>query len=221
MIPTHPEAVAGDPQTLRWVIPDGVLGCVGLVRTVPGRLGEMLADGSLAAVVARPGGLLITLPPGRTWRADGAAVRTALHAALEEPAGWEAEPVDDAAIRAALAAVIAGPAGAMIERHGGQVRVTAVRAGRVDLEVGGACAGCPAAGLSVGTTLAAALREAVPGITEVVVTEVSRPRFIPFAGLLRGSGQSVAPTAADTATAGAQSDQPGSSSPPGRGPSPR
>ncbi|MEI2778994.1 MAG: NifU family protein [Tetrasphaera sp.] len=214
MIPTHPEAVPGEPQTLSWVIPDGALSLDGPVQGAPGRFGELLADGSVTAI-ARPGRLLLTLAAGRSWRADGAAIRTALHAALEDPAGWTSAPVDDAAIEQAVAAVIAGPAGEMIARHGGQVRVAGVQAGRVDLEVGGACAGCPAAGLSVGTTLAAALRAAVPGITEVVVTEVARPRFVSLGRLLPGGA------GAPSAETDGSRAQPGSSSPPGRGPSPR
>lgn len=221
MIPTHPEAVPDDPQTLCWVVPDGLPGVDGPVRDVPGRLGELLAGGPVARIVARPGRVFVTLAPGRDWRADGPAIRTALHAALEHPSGWVAGPVDDAEIAAAVAAMIAGPAGAMIARHGGHVRVAEVADGRVRLEVGGACAGCPAAGLSVGTTFAAALRAQVPGITGVEVTEVARPAFVSLTGLLRGRGRGEPPGGASRADSGSGGAQPGSSSPPGRGPSPR
>ncbi|MDO4239657.1 hypothetical protein, partial [Micrococcus sp.] len=77
-VPTHPEAVPGDPATVRWAVPAGLLGMVGPVGATPAPLEALRADGTVRAVVAEPAALRLTLGPGRTWRAEGARVRAAL-----------------------------------------------------------------------------------------------------------------------------------------------
>ncbi len=39
LVPVHPEAVAGDAQRLRWVVPVGSLPFLGPVESAPGVLG--------------------------------------------------------------------------------------------------------------------------------------------------------------------------------------
>lgn len=81
-VPTHPEAVPGDPATVRWTVPAGLLGMVGPVGHCPGPLAALREDGDVRAIVAEPAALRLTLAPGRSWRADGARIRTALVDAL-------------------------------------------------------------------------------------------------------------------------------------------
>ncbi len=190
VIPMHPEAVPGDPSTVRWVLAPEAVPVQGEVAVVPGALGELCAAGVVRRVAGLPGAVVVTLGAGRSWRSpDGAAVRTALHEALTRPDEWRLASGDDPALARAVEAVLAGPAAEVVQRHGGSVRVAAVTDGTVTLEVGGACAGCPAAGLTIGTTLESAIREAVPGVREVVVTEVARPRFVALGNLMRGGGR--------------------------------
>ena len=85
-VPVHPEAVDGDPATLRWVVPAGLLGMVGPVGHAPAPLESLRAAGTLRAIVAEPAAVRLTLAEGLTWRAEGARVRTALQEALAEAA---------------------------------------------------------------------------------------------------------------------------------------
>lgn len=185
MIPMHPEAVADDPRSVRWVLAPEAVPVQGEVGVVPGGLGALLASGVVCRIAGLPGAVVVTLGPGRSWRTDGAMVRTALHEALARPDEWGAAGTDDAALQRGVERVLAGPAAEVVQRHGGSVRVASVVDGTVTLEVGGACAGCPAAGLTIGTNLEHAIRDAVPGVREVVVTEVARPRFVSLGSLLR------------------------------------
>lgn len=81
-VPTHPEAVPGDPATVRWIVPAGLLGMVGPVGRCPAPLAALREDGDVRAIVAEPAALRLTLAPGRSWRADGARIRAALVDAL-------------------------------------------------------------------------------------------------------------------------------------------
>ena len=81
-VPVHPEAVDGDPATLRWVVPAGLLGMVGPVGRAPQPLEELRGSGLLRAIVAEPAALRLTLAAGLSWRAEGARVRAALQEAL-------------------------------------------------------------------------------------------------------------------------------------------
>ncbi|MBK6886647.1 MAG: NifU family protein [Tetrasphaera sp.] len=185
LVPMHPEEVTGDPRSLAWVMDPASVPVQGVVASVPGRLGDLVSAGIVCRVAALPGSVVVTLGDRATWARDGAVVRTALHEALGEPEGWRVAESDDAAIAAAVTEFLEGPAADVVRRHGGSVRVVGVVDGTVTLEVGGACAGCPAAGLTIGTTLHHGIREEVAGVREVVVTEVASPRFVSLASLLR------------------------------------
>ncbi|MFE9098615.1 NifU family protein [Streptomyces sp. NPDC007264] len=92
MIPLHPQHVPGRPDRLRWVVPVGALPCTGRLGRVPAPLAALLADGTLASVTAEPGAVVTTLGRDRSWPGEGARVRTALHAALDDRAGWAPAP---------------------------------------------------------------------------------------------------------------------------------
>lgn len=180
MIPMHAQAVAGDPRTLRWVVPPGTLPALGEVDDVPGPLGELLTDGTLCAISVEPDGVYTTLT-GPGWAAVGPQVRSALQVSLGQAGEWRAragngsdqDPLgdgipSDARIAAAARDVIAGAAGDYLRSHGGSAEITAVSEGVVRVRLRGACAGCPAAATTLQAHLAEALRREVPGVREVV-----------------------------------------------------
>src|SRR5690349_4724157 len=88
MVPMHPQPYPSDPDRLRWIIPPGTLRITGAVAAVPAPLAALLSDGTLAEIAVEPAAVVTRLSPGRCWSAEGPRVRTALHAALEEPAAW-------------------------------------------------------------------------------------------------------------------------------------
>ncbi|MFK4144872.1 NifU family protein [Streptomyces sp. NPDC004065] len=90
MVPLHPQRVPGRPDRLRWIVPAGTLTVTGPLADVPAPLAALLADGTLARVTAEPAAVVTVLGADREWSREGARVRTALHAALDNPAGWTA-----------------------------------------------------------------------------------------------------------------------------------
>lgn len=200
MIPLHPEAVPEDEASLRWRVVADRMPAEGRLVSAPGDLGDLLAAGALATVVVERDAVVVTLPAGASWQASGPRVRTALHTALEAPLEWVTDSADGwvthsggaapgatTASQVAVAqveALLAGPAGATIRAHGGEVRVVGVRDGVADLDLAGACAGCPASGLTIATTLSGVLRAEL-GLTDVRVTEAPRRPFVALTALLR------------------------------------
>lgn len=174
MIPIHPEAVADDPQMLRWVMPAGTLGFVGRPAEVPPPLRDLYAAGVLVPpTLVEPGAVQLRIAPGRSWRVDGARVRTALQAALARPDGWRA-PVgasDDDVLRAAAGEVLTTELGEYVAGHGGRIEILEVVDGRITIELGGACAGCPASGVTVQRRFEDAVRRRCPELREVVARE--------------------------------------------------
>jgi len=184
LVPIHPEVVPDDPDALRWVMPAGTLDFVGEPSALPAALQELYAAGVLAhAVTVEPTAVLLRISPGRTWRADGGGVRRVLQTALAEPDAWgrPAGASADDLVRAAVEEVLAGEVGDFVRGHGGAIEVLAVSDGRVTIELGGACEGCPASGLTVKTRFEAAVRRRCPELREVVAREGAPRR----GGLLR------------------------------------
>ncbi|MET0956415.1 MAG: NifU family protein [Cryobacterium sp.] len=170
MIPTHPEAVAGEPDSLRWILPAGILP-EGDVLRAPGRLGALLAAGTVQHMRVDHTGLVIVLGPGATWPGQGAVVRAALHAALDQAGEWSLreapDRATDARLRAATEAVLAGRAGDFIRSHGGTVALVSARDGVATVRLRGACAGCPAVSLTLQARVERDLREAYPQLRAV------------------------------------------------------
>lgn len=177
-VPIHPEAVAGDPATVRWVIPPGTLAVRGEIVAAPGEFGDLVAGGVLTAV-AEAGALLVRLVPSAddtsapTWASIGPRVRTALGLALREPGAWrssgERAPIHgpDAALAEATESVIAGEAGDYVRSHGGRIELVGVGDGCVDVRLTGACGHCPAASATLHHRVETALRAAYPDLVEV------------------------------------------------------
>ena len=186
----HPEAVSGDPATLRWVVPPGRVPVRGLLEQAPGALGELLRDGTLAAASCGPTDVATTLSDGRTWATEGARVRSALQAALAEPDAWvahstapaEGEPEqagDDAAVRAGVQEVLDGPAGDYVRSHGGGVELVDVSDGVVQLRLSGACTHCPISPATLHLQLDRRIREQVPGVLDVREAPAPNRGFAP------------------------------------------
>ncbi|GAA0904851.1 NifU family protein [Streptomyces thermoalcalitolerans] len=172
MVPIHPQRVPGEPGTLRWIVPAGILPGTGPPARVPAPLAALLADGTLDRITMEPAAVVTRLGAGRSWAQDGASVRTALHAALADPAGWvpAAGPDrfdDDALLYAAAREVLAGAVGDFARSHGGTIELVGVRDGVVTVRLGGACHGCPASWLTLHQRLERQLRRRHPGPVEV------------------------------------------------------
>ncbi|GAA1799410.1 hypothetical protein GCM10009682_21270 [Luedemannella flava] len=169
MVPIHPQPCPDQPDRVRWVIPAGWLPCVGPLAACPSPLDALVADGTLVEVAAEPAAVLTRLGPGRSWAVDGPRVRTALHAALDDPAGWHpaAAATSDAALAAAAGALLAGAAGRFARSHGGVIDLVDVRDGVVTVRLGGACHGCPAARATLRERLDRQLRRMIPSLHEV------------------------------------------------------
>ena len=172
MIPTHAEALPGAPQTLRWVIPAGTLAVRGPVVFVPGPLGTLLTSGVVACIEVEPTGVLIRLGADGSWADHGNRVRTALHAALDQPGLWTGDPAQvgvgaDDLLRRAVETVLAGPAGMFIRSHGGEAELLEVRDEIVTLRLRGACSGCPAVGRTLQARIDVAVRALYPGLRGV------------------------------------------------------
>jgi Fe-S cluster biogenesis protein NfuA len=172
LIAIHPERVADAPGELRWVMPAGTLCCSGPVTSAPAAFGALMASGAIAAVFVEDFAVRIALGPGLSWRADGAAIRSALHEALAQPDGWRASPAGqpspDERLAEVAEEVLAGRVGDFIRSHGGRPSVSSAKDGVVAIRLRGACDGCPAAGFTLRARLEGAIRERFPelrGIT--------------------------------------------------------
>ncbi|MEV0900676.1 NifU family protein [Actinoplanes sp. NPDC049802] len=172
MVPLHPQPCPGRPDRLRWIVPAGLLPLTGVPARVPAPLERLLADGTLAAVSVEPGAVVTTLAGGNGWAKDGPRVRSALHAALRDPAGWEPDggrtAYADEPLREAAVALLDGSAGEFARSHGGRIDLVDVRDGVVTVRLAGACDGCPAAQATLQRRLADRLRRRCPGLRAVV-----------------------------------------------------
>ncbi|MEU3249791.1 NifU family protein [Streptomyces sp. NPDC006997] len=190
MIPLHPQRIADEPDALRWIIPAGTLSCTGAPADVPAPLAALLADGTLAGIAVEAGAVVTHLGAGRTWATDAAPVRTALHAALADPAGWVSGggsggfggsggsqgsggvggsrgSSEDALLRGVARDVLAGTVGDFARSHGGRIELVGVDDGVVTVRLGGACHGCPAAWRTLHQRLERELRRHHPGLVGV------------------------------------------------------
>lgn len=164
VIGIHPERVAGDGRVVRWVVPTGGLPA-GRVTRAPGRLGEMLCDGTLSDALAEHGAVWLWLREDLSWATTGAVVQAALRDALADPCGWIVQPAPGEVLAHVIADLLAGSLGDFVRSHGGSV--TAQRCGEdVTVQLGGACEHCPAAGYTLRQRLIGGLRQRCPELVE-------------------------------------------------------
>lgn len=187
MIPVHP--VAGpDPRTVRWKMPAGTLPVVGEPGSVPPPLARLVREGVVTLLVVGEDHLEVTLGAGHEWREQGARVRAAILAALEEPGLWQVgelrgdagpahgpDPSADARLYEATAAALAGEVGELARSHGGLIELESVQQGVVTVRMHGACRGCPAAALTLQGRLETRLRETCPQVAEVTAAGSGGP----------------------------------------------
>ncbi|MCF4141062.1 NifU family protein [Streptomyces sp. Tue 6430] len=171
MVPIHPQQVPGRSDRLRWIVPAGVLTGTGPLAEVPEPLAALVADGTLAQIALEGEAVVTCLGADRTWLREGARVRSALHAALDDPAGWipagGAPGDDDALLYGVAREVLAGEVGDFVRSHGGSIGLVGVRDGIVTVRLGGACHGCPASWFTLHQRLERRLRRRHPGLREV------------------------------------------------------
>ena len=165
MIPIHAERVAGEPQAVRWVVPAGRLSA-GRIADAPGRLGELLNDGTLIAGLTENGAVWLWLRDGESWASRGVEVRAALQDALTDPSRWSIEAAPGEVLERVTADLLDGSVGEFVRSHGGTVSTQ--RCGdTVTVRLGGACEHCPAAGLTLRQRLVGELRDRCPNLVEV------------------------------------------------------
>lgn len=177
MIAMHPQACSGQPDALRWVTGPDVVPFVGEVARAPEPLEALVDDVTVAEIRLEPAAVVVRLGPGRSWADDGPRVRTALHAALEQPGGWapagppDAGPSADDVLRAAAQRVVDESAGPFARSHGGRIELLDVQDGVVRVRLGGACHGCPAARTTMRVRLEEVLRRECSGPVRVVAAD--------------------------------------------------
>ncbi len=112
---------------------------------------------------------MLRLRPGLSWRRDGAAVRTALQAALAQPEHWQPahEGTPDDVLRMAVVEVIDGDVGDYVRSHGGQIELVDVQDGDVRVRMNGACTHCPASRVTLGDRFEIAVQARYPQLRSV------------------------------------------------------
>jgi Fe/S biogenesis protein NfuA len=160
----HPERVAGDPHAVRWVGPPGAVPA-GRVRTAPGRLGELFAEGVLTRGLTEHVAVWLWLREDQSWAEWGAAVRAALSEAIAEPGGWQIDPDPAEVLGRVLTDLLDGSVGEFVRSHGGSVRFEAL-GDAVAVRLGGACEHCPAAGQTLRGRLLGEARRRCPDLVE-------------------------------------------------------
>ncbi|NNG41104.1 NifU family protein [Flexivirga sp. ID2601S] len=180
MVALHPEPVAADPRSVRWVTGADVTPFVGPVQHAAEPLEALLQDGTVESLRCESDAVVVRLADGLDWRTAGASVRSSLREALADPQHWQADSPaqwgDDARLEAAAREVIDGPAGDYVRSHGGRVWLVSARDGLVEVGFAGTCSHCPAAGFTLQHRIAAAIRDRHPGDVEVVAAEAEAPR---------------------------------------------
>jgi Fe/S biogenesis protein NfuA len=167
LTPVHPESMAGDDRSLRWVFAPGTLDLVGVPAALPDVLQRLLDDGTLTAVTVEPAAVRTTLGDGLAWREHGARVRGAVQSALADADQGRAAPggqTGDDVLRAAVSEVIDGSVGAYIRSHGGRVEVLSVQDRVVEVRLSGTCSHCPASDVTLTDRLEAGIRSRYPGL---------------------------------------------------------
>jgi Fe/S biogenesis protein NfuA len=165
VIGIHAQRVAADDQAVRWVVPAGTLP-VGRVRTAPGRLGEMLSDGTFSDALTEHTAVWLWLRKDLSWAQLGATVQSALREALADPDAWAVEPAPGEVLEHVTADLLAGSVGDFVRSHGGAVTAQRSR-DEVTVQLGGACEHCPAAGVTLRGRLIGELRSRCPDLVEI------------------------------------------------------
>lgn len=166
--PLPPELGAAQPGQagIRWTTAGEPL-ISGILRATDAELGRWLQCGQLAAVLVEPHGLLAW--PGASAPATWAqTLQEILATELAQADTWLIEPAADLVLTFAANDVICGELGALLDSHGGQLRVTNVQDDRVEISLGGQCADCAIADLTLQSRLRGALSRRMGREIEIV-----------------------------------------------------
>jgi Fe/S biogenesis protein NfuA len=165
VIAIHAERVTGEPSAVRWVIPPGLV-APGRIRRAPHALGQLFIDGTLTAGMAEHTALWLWLRDGLSWRGMGAAVDRALRDALQSPADWDIQPAPGEVLERVTADLLDGSVGDFLRSHGGTA-TTRRHDDVVEVQLGGACQHCSAAGHTLRLRLLGELRRRCPDLVEI------------------------------------------------------
>lgn len=176
-IPVHPESVTDDPQTLRWIFPAGILQLVGVPEMLPTKLQDLIDDGTVQLLSVEPAAVRIQLTAEKSWRNEGARIRSALQKALSEPNGWHAPPdaVGDEGLQMAVRQVIDGEVGDYIRSHGGHVEMIRAQNDEVEVRLSGACSHCPASDVTLTDRLEGGIRALYPALRGLTAQNEAGP----------------------------------------------
>ncbi|MEO6956014.1 MAG: NifU family protein [Antricoccus sp.] len=177
LVPVHPESVIEDPQTLRWIFPAGTLQLVGVPAVLPINLQGLIDDGTVRSLSVEPAAVRIQIAAEKSWRNEGARVRTALQKALSEPDRWQAPPdaVGDEGLQMAVRQVIDGEVGDYIRSHGGHVEMVRAQNDEVEVRLGGACSHCPASDITLTDRLEGGIRALYPALRGLTAQNEAGP----------------------------------------------
>lgn len=174
-----------DPAVLRWVCHHPALATVGTATCVPpatSPLGALLADGRVDEITVEAGDLLVRVADAGLWHELAPLVHDAVVAELRAGATVLAESSrprepETPSIEAAQT-IVDRAVGVLAASHGGMVEVAEVGSTSVVLRMHGACRGCRS-GNTTGTTAAAAIRRALPQLTDIQLEDEGRARHAP------------------------------------------
>jgi Fe/S biogenesis protein NfuA len=166
VIAIHAERVTGEPSAVRWVIPAGLLPA-GRIRRAPGDMGRLFADGTLTAGMAEHTAVWIWLRDGLSWRQQGGVVDRALRDALQSSADWDIEPAPGEVLERITADILDGSVGDFLRSHGGTATVRRLDDDVVEVQLGGACEHCSAAGHTLRLRLLGELQRRCPDLMEL------------------------------------------------------
>jgi Fe/S biogenesis protein NfuA len=166
VIAIHAERVIGDPSAVRWVVPPGLL-TPGRIRRAPGAVGRLFADGTLTAGMAEHTAVWLWLRDDLSWRRLGRAVDRALRDGLLAPEGWDITPAPGDVLERVTADLLDGSVGDFVRSHGGSATARRLDGGVIEVQLGGACEHCSAAGHTLRLRLLGELRRRCPDLVEL------------------------------------------------------
>lgn len=161
----HPQTTE-DQRVLRWSTGGRLL------AADCDHLSTLVDDGILESFETTPGEVRTRLADGRSWRADGGTVRSALHRALSTPC--QADDLTDEELLRAIQDLLQHQVDPVAASHGGVITAHSVRDGVLTIELAGACRGCPAAGRTMSALVASRVQAYYPHIHEVRAVQPPR-----------------------------------------------
>lgn len=181
----HHAHVGGEPRALRWTTVGADL-LVGRLTSAPGQLGQLLAEGVITQALTEPHGVWLWLDETERWSDWAPVLRDDLAGACAQVDQWAVSPDEDMVLAAIVEDVLQGELAEFIESHGGRIELRQVLDGVVTVELGGACAHCPLADVTMRQRVETTIRRRYPQLVELRDATASKPRQL-FSFLGRGA----------------------------------